>query len=181
MYHTRSDMVSKKENKKMYYTKFDTLFCEIILIGNEEGLSGLRRDIGEGRRCFDISDEWIMNDVFFENTANQLKEYFRGKRQKFNVKLNPLGTDFQKRVWRHLGKIAYGELCTYKEIAKAIGNEKASRAVGMANSKNPIPLVIPCHRVIGSNGSLTGFAHGLAIKEKLIHFERTSLANSSEL
>lgn len=179
MYHKKADTLFKTGNKKMYYTKFDTLFCEIILIGNEEGLSGLCLNIGEGMRWFEISGEWIKNDAFFEDTANQLREYFRGKRRKFNVKLNPQGTDFLKSVWRELSEIPYGELRTYKDIAKAIGNEKAARAVGMANSKNPIPLIIPCHRVIGANGRLTGFAHGLAIKEKLIHFEQAGLADSS--
>ncbi|MBU3914125.1 methylated-DNA--[protein]-cysteine S-methyltransferase, partial [bacterium] len=83
-------------------------------------------------------------------------------------------TEFQKKVWLELSKIAHGSLCTYKDIAIAIGNEKAVRAVGMANSKNPIPIIIPCHRVIGSNGKLTGFAHGLAMKEKLIQLEKLS-------
>ena len=156
----------------MYYTRFDTPFCEIILVGNEEGLSNLHLNTGEGKRSFEISKEWILNETFFADTINQIKEYFRGKRTQFSVIINPQGTEFQKRVWRNLCKIGYGELCTYKDIAKAIGNEKAARAVGMANSKNPIPLIVPCHRVIGTNGKLTGFAHGLAMKERLINLEQ---------
>ena len=162
----------KKCNGVMYHTRFNTSFCEIILVGNGEGLTNLHLNTGDGKRCFEISKRWMINDAFFEDIINQIREYFEGKRTKFNVIVNPRGTDFQKRVWRELSKIAYGELCTYKDIAKAIGNEKAARAVGMANSKNPIPLIIPCHRVIGTNGKLTGFAHGLAMKERLINFEQ---------
>ncbi|MCP4115855.1 MAG: methylated-DNA--[protein]-cysteine S-methyltransferase [Desulfobacteraceae bacterium] len=157
----------------MYYTKFETRFCEIILVGNKEGLSHLHLNTGEGKRSFEISDEWILNHDFFTDIINQINEYFSGKRIKFNVRLNPGGTVFQKKVWRELTNIAHGNLCTYKDIAKAIGNENAARAVGMANSKNPIPLIVPCHRVIGANGKLTGFAHGVAIKEKLIQLEQT--------
>ena len=157
----------------IYYTRFDTPFCEIILAGNEEGLAHLHLNTSAGKRCFEISGTWICNEAFFEDTRHQIKEYFSGgKRTAFSVRVNPQGTEFQKRVWHELSKIGFGELCTYKDIAKAMGNEKAARAVGMANSKNPVPLIVPCHRVIGANGRLTGFAHGLAIKEKLINFER---------
>jgi len=158
----------------MYYTKFETRFCEIILAGNKEGLSHLHLNTGEGKRRFEISGKWVFNHDFFTDTINQINEYFNGKRTKFNVTVNPRGTVFQKRVWLELSKIAHGELCTYKDIAKAIGNENAARAVGMANSKNPIPLIVPCHRVIGANGKLTGFAHGVAIKEELIQFEQSA-------
>jgi len=163
----------------MYYTRFDTPFCEIILAGHEKGLSHLHLNTGKGKRSFKVSKEWVHNRDFFADTIKQVKAYFAGKQKQFNVKLNPQGTDFQKSVWRALSEIAYGELRTYKDIAKAIGNEKASRAVGMANSKNPIPLIVPCHRVIGSNGNLTGFAHGLAMKKRLIDFERECLLDSS--
>lgn len=102
---------------------------------------------------------------------SQLEEYFSGKRKTFDLPLNPQGTEFQKRVWQALTKIPYGETCCYKDIAIAIGNPKASRAIGMANNKNPIPIIIPCHRVIGKNGNLTGYAGGLDIKRKLLEFE----------
>ncbi len=156
----------------MYYTRFETPLCEIILAGNAEGLSHLHLNTGKGKRSFKVLKEWVPNDGFFADTIKQIKAYCNGKQKKFNVMLNPQGTDFQKKVWRELSEIAYGKLRTYKDIAIAIGNKKASRAVGMANSKNPIPLIIPCHRVIGSNGKLTGFAHGLAMKKKLIDFEQ---------
>ncbi|WP_432666474.1 methylated-DNA--[protein]-cysteine S-methyltransferase [Wukongibacter baidiensis] len=155
----------------MYYTRFNTKFCEIILVGDEDGLTNLHLNTGEGKRIFEISDKWIRKDDFFIDAINEIEEFFEGKRKTFTIKLNPKGTDYQKKVWNELSKIPYGEIYTYKQIATSIGNKKASRAVGMANSKNPIPLIIPCHRVVGSNGKLTGFAHGLTIKEKLINFE----------
>ena len=103
--------------------------------------------------------------------VKELEEYFQGKRKVFTVPCVPQGTDFQKKVWEALTQIPYGETRTYKEIAEAAGNPKASRAVGMANNRNPIPIIIPCHRVIGTNGSLTGYAGGLNVKEYLLKLE----------
>ncbi|BCS97584.1 methylated-DNA--protein-cysteine methyltransferase [Desulfoluna limicola] len=156
-----------------FYTQFQGPFCEVILVGDHAGISHLHLCTGEGKRVFEIDSGWVRNDAFFEETVRQIQAYFQGALKEFHVVLNPLGTDFQKRVWRELSRIPFGELRSYKEIARAIGNENASRAVGMANSKNPIPLIVPCHRVVGASGKLTGFAHGLAIKEKLIELERT--------
>ena len=118
------------------------------------------------------------NNIIEEDTRllleveKQLKEYFKGKRTKFEIPLNPKGTEFMKKVWKELLKIPYGETKTYKEIAEKIGDSKASRAVGMANNKNPIPIIIPCHRVIGSNNKLVGYALGLDIKQYLLDLER---------
>lgn len=103
--------------------------------------------------------------------SQELSEYFQGRRKNFSLPLNPFGTPFQKRCWEALLSIPYGKTCTYKDIAIAIGNEKACRAVGMANHRNPISIVIPCHRVIGSDGSLTGYGGGLPIKEYLLKLE----------
>ena len=103
----------------------------------------------------------------------QLDEYFQGKRSIFDLPLAPEGTEFQKKVWNALKEIPFGETKSYGEIAKIIGNEKASRAVGMANNKNPIMIVIPCHRVIGANGKLVGYAAGLEVKENLINLEKS--------
>ena len=102
----------------------------------------------------------------------QLDEYFGGMRKAFDLPLNPTGTEFQKRVWNELAKIPYGETRTYKEIAKAMGNENSSRAVGNANNKNPIAIIIPCHRVIGTSGKLVGYAGGLEKKKKLLEMEK---------
>ncbi|MCI6737641.1 MAG: methylated-DNA--[protein]-cysteine S-methyltransferase [Intestinibacter sp.] len=101
----------------------------------------------------------------------QLSEYIEGQRKQFDLPLDPKGTEFQRKVWKELTKIPYGETRSYKEVAIAIGNEKASRAIGMANNKNPIPIVIPCHRVVGSNKKLVGYAGGLDLKEKLLNLE----------
>ena len=106
-----------------------------------------------------------------KEAAKQLKEYFDGTRKKFTVSLNPKGTSFQQKVWEALQAIPYGETRTYGQIAEAVGNKKASRAVGMANHNNPIMLFIPCHRVIGANGSLVGYAGGLDVKERLLKLE----------
>lgn len=155
----------------MYYTRLNTIFCEMILVGDEQGLTNLYLNISQDNISVKISNKWILNDDFFSDIINQLNEYISGKRKVFSVKLNLKGTDFQKRVWDELIKIPYGKLYTYKQIATLVGNENASRAVGMANNKNPIPIIIPCHRVIGSNGKLVGYAGGLIIKEQLINHE----------
>lgn len=102
----------------------------------------------------------------------QVMEYLQGKRTSFDFPYELRGTDFQKKVWNELCKIPYGETRTYKDIACAVGNPKASRAVGMVNNKNPITIVVPCHRVVGSNGKLVGYAGGLDMKEKLLILER---------
>ena len=107
-----------------------------------------------------------------ERAKNQLLEYFEGKRTVFDLPLSPQGTDYQKKVWQHLLDIPYGETISYKTLATRIGNEKASRAVGHANSKNTIMIVIPCHRVIGKNGALTGYAGGIDVKKWLIEHEQ---------
>lgn len=102
----------------------------------------------------------------------QLEEYFAGKRREFSFPIKATGTSFQEDVWHSLQKIPYGEVWTYKDVAKAIGNQKAVRAVGMANNKNPLMIVVPCHRVIGSNGKLVGYAGGLGVKQHLLELER---------
>ena len=108
-------------------------------------------------------------------TYLQLKEYLSGKRKNFDIEIEMIGTEFQKKVWKELLNIPYGETRSYKDIAIAIGNEKACRAVGNANNKNPIAIIVPCHRVIGSNGSMTGYAGGLDIKEKLLKIEKYNI------
>lgn len=125
-------------------------------------------------------DEMAKNSIqketsLIKNTKQQLDEYFAGKRKKFDIPIKLDGTDFQIKVWKELLKIPYGETCSYLDIAKCIGNPKASRAVGMANNKNKIIIIVPCHRVIGSNKKLVGYACGLDVKEKLLELERENL------
>ena len=115
-----------------------------------------------------------LSEIIPENLLDcvtQLKAYFREERQNFDLKLNPNGTDFQKRVWQELQKIPYGKTCSYLELSKKLGNTNAIRAVANANGKNPLWIIVPCHRVIGSDGSLTGYAGGLHRKKWLIAHE----------
>ena len=107
--------------------------------------------------------------------VTQLEEYLSGTRKEFDLPLNPIGTEFQKSVWKILQIIPYGEHWSYKQVAIALFKPTAARAVGMANNKNPLPIIIPCHRVIGANGDLVGYAGGLAIKEKLLKLEQGEL------
>lgn len=156
----------------MYYTKFETPLCPIVLIGNEKGIRRLHMVVDDGNRTLEEDSTLIQNDEVFEEAKLQILAYMKGELKTFDLILNPQGTEFQKKTWKALQNIPYGETKTYKEIAIAIGNDKASRAVGMANNKNPIPIIIPCHRVIGTNGKLTGFAFGLGIKDQLIQLEK---------
>lgn len=105
-------------------------------------------------------------------TERQLQEYFAGTRNEFHLPLEPAGTEFQKKVWRALREIPFGQTRSYLELAKSIGSAKAVRAVGAANGKNPLSIIVPCHRVIGANGTLTGFAGGIEVKAKLLAHER---------
>ncbi len=161
-----------------YYTFYQSPFCRIILVATEKGLTNLHLETGEGKRDFSIAQDWIFKEEYFKDVELQLDEYFEGMRSTFDLPLDLTGTEFQLTVWNALQTIPYGQTKTYKEIAIQIGNADASRAVGMSNSKNPIPLVIPCHRVVGTNGKLVGFANGIAIKEKLINFEKGIACNS---
>lgn len=111
--------------------------------------------------------------ALIKEAYQQLSEYLKGERKEFDLPLNPKGTDFQKRVWRALCDIPYGETRSYKQIAKAVGNSKAVRAVGMANNRNPITIVVPCHRVIGADGKLVGYGGGLEMKEFLLRLEKS--------
>ena len=114
----------------------------------------------------------LLTDLVFR----QVMEYFDGKRIKFDFNYELYGTDFQKKVWNILLTIPYGETRSYKDIATLIGNPKASRAVGMANNKNPLTIIFPCHRVIGSNGKLVGYFSGLEMKEKMLFIEKSSIS-----
>ncbi len=121
----------------------------------------------------DLKDEYVVNETeLIKRTFNELKEYFAGKRKSFDIPLFIKGTEFQKKCWQALLEIPYGETRTYGQIAEMIGNPKACRAVGLSNNRNPISIIIPCHRVIGANGKLVGYAGGLQVKEYLLKLER---------
>ena len=120
------------------------------------------------------STVWQDNGILLQCTS-ELEEYFSGKRQAFNVPISFDGTDFQNAVWQKLLEIPYGKVMSYSDLAKAIGKPRAARAIGSACNKNPIAVIVPCHRVVGKNGSLTGYAGGIGIKEKLLAIEKKGL------
>ena len=122
-------------------------------------------------KLVDCCEKTSVETVFIKDIKKQLDEYFSEKRTTFNININPAGTDFQKLVWKELQKIPYGKTKSYSEIAKAIGNKNAQRAVGSACNKNPIMIIIPCHRVISKNNNLGGYAYGSKIKQKLLNIE----------
>lgn len=120
-------------------------------------------------------DAVVRETELLKQTAEELREYLAGERKEFTVPLSPKGTEFQRRVWKSLRAIPYGETRSYREIADSVGCPKGFRAVGMANNRNPIPIIIPCHRVIGADGSLTGYGGGLDIKVRLLKLEKRVL------
>lgn len=162
---------------KAYVYKFmKSPVGELKLVASDQGLSAiLWEDDNPKRVRLNIVGENPRHPVLLE-TERQLSEYFAGKRKTFSVPLDFAGTDFQKSVWQALLKIPFGQTRSYGEIAKSLGNAKAMRAVGAANGKNPISIIAPCHRVIGSTGKLTGFAGGLGVKARLLDLERGGTA-----
>ena len=155
----------------MYYDFFETgLIGTLTLVGDEAGLRELNFE--NGKNPTTIQDKWKKNPDFFAPVKEQLRAYFKCELKQFNIPLAPVGTPFQLKVWQALRDIPYGKIESYKNIAEAIGNPKAVRAVGGANGKNPISIIVPCHRVIGNNGSLTGYGGGLKTKKQLIDLER---------
>ena len=153
----------------MFYSYMDSPIGRLLLAGDKEGLKILGFSTGGKARGAD--SEWERFDEPFRKVKAQLAEYFAGKRKIFDVKLAPDATPFQSSVLQALLEIPYGETRSYRDIAEQIGNPKAVRAVGGANGANPIPIIIPCHRVIGSNGTLTGFGGGLDSKRFLLDLE----------
>ncbi len=153
----------------MYYCYFDTAIGELLLAGDARELSMIGFPQGAMRR--DPEADWIYNEEPFEEARKQLGEYFSGERKEFDLPLALTGTEFQVSVLQALMEIPYGETRSYGAIAQQIGRPKAVRAVGAANGRNPIPIIVPCHRVIGSGGDLTGFGGGLDTKEALLRLE----------
>lgn len=155
----------------MIYRFLDTPIGGLLLARDATGLRLI--EFQNGRRPpHQPAHDWQQRDDGFADVSEQLREYFDGKRRQFDLPLAPEGTPFQQCVWRALIDIPYGETTSYGELASRIGQPLASRAVGLANGSNPLPIVIPCHRVIGANGKLTGYGGGLPIKERLLALER---------
>ena len=148
------------------YYFYETIIGYLTISADEQGIT----DVSFGKRnpVHAVCEETHV----IKQAVSELQEYFEGRRREFTVPLHPQGTDFQLRVWQVLRTIPYGKTWSYKQVATAAGNRKASRAVGMANNRNPIAIIIPCHRVIGANGRLVGYAGGLDVKEKLLEIEQ---------
>lgn len=156
------------------FSEIDSPVGRLLLAGSDDFLNVLWFQSGAKPRNPDPS--WHRDDRAMRRPADELREYFAGKLQNFSLAVQPEGTPFQKRVWTELQRIPYGETISYGQLAERVGNPKASRAVGLANGANPISIIVPCHRVIGSNGKLTGYGGGLGIKEKLLALERSQLS-----
>jgi methylated-DNA-[protein]-cysteine S-methyltransferase len=149
---------------RLSYTYLESPIGTLLLAGDSNGLQQILFSI-DGRPARPNPD-WEENPSALGQAIRQLEAYFAGKLDNFNLLLSPQGTPFQQRVWSELQKIPYGETISYGELARRIGNPKASRAVGLANGANPLSIVIPCHRVIGANGKLTGYGKRLADQRK---------------
>jgi len=156
------------------YTEMDSPVGRLLLAADGVGLR--RIAFMNGRRAPRPDAAWRRDAKPLAMAIDQLRAYFSGALQQFELELAPEGTPFQIDVWQRLRAIPYGQTVSYGELARQIGKPNASRAVGLANGTNPLPIVIPCHRVIGSNGQLTGYGGGLPIKQKLLALERRQLA-----
>jgi methylated-DNA-[protein]-cysteine S-methyltransferase len=154
------------------YQTMDSPLGQLRLVSDGHALLRIEFENMHGK------DGQQQDDAILSQAIKQLTEYFSGQRRQFSVPLGAGGTDFQQQVWSALREIPFGELRSYRDIATVIGNIKAVRAVGAANGRNPIPIIVPCHRVIGSNGTLTGFAGGLDAKRTLLDLEGITLTAS---
>lgn len=154
-----------------FHTFYESPVGPLLLMSDGEALTGLHTESDKYRPR--IRSDWVEDDnaVPFAAVKAQLGAYFERRLTEFDLPLNPQGTEFQMRVWKELCGIPFGETISYVELARRIGNPNASRAVGMANSRNPISIVVPCHRVIGADNSLTGYAGGLNRKRALLEHE----------
>jgi len=159
-----------KEVNMTRYTWLPSPIGNLLLAGTAEAL--IHVHFSTGSKATQPHPDWIEDPTPFQTAAQQLHEYFEGKRRSFDLTLNPQGTPFQLAVWEQLLAIPYGQTLSYGALAARLGNPNASRAVGLANGSNPIAIVIPCHRVIGANGKLTGFGGGIDVKQKLLALER---------
>ena len=153
----------------MYYTLMQTPFGPFALAGTELGIR--QADFQDSDRPLPIRQEWTRSDRPFKPALTALERYFSGKPERFTLQYDLQGTAFRLAVWQALGTIAPGQTLSYKAMAELLNMPNGSRAVGSAVGKNPLTLLIPCHRVVGSNGKLTGFAGGLALKEQLLRHE----------
>ncbi|NOU93519.1 methylated-DNA--[protein]-cysteine S-methyltransferase [Paenibacillus sp. LMG 31456] len=173
----------------MSYIEIESLIGPLVLGATEKGLCqiefGRFADVAPklqkwSERWFQTR-EWRVDMPMLKETSDQLKQYFAGDRTQFELQLDLRGTSFQLKVWQALSRIPYGIVCSYKDIGKAVDSVKAVRAVGGANNRNPIPIIVPCHRVIGANGTLVGYGGGLDVKTCLLQHEGYKIENKEAL
>jgi methylated-DNA-[protein]-cysteine S-methyltransferase len=160
----------------MYFCHYDSPVGR-LLVGGREKLEFI--GFPRGKSVMSPASDWVRNSRRFSDTLSQLDRYFNGSLTWFTLDYSLTGTPFQQQVWQELAKVPYGTTISYGELARRIGTANAARAVGMANAKNPLPIVIPCHRVIGKDRTLTGFGGGLDVKQKLLALEGLDLPASA--
>lgn len=158
------------------YSIMESPFGRILIAGRGRGVSLV--SFLDGARPAAVGATWAWSGEHFRDVEDQLAAYFRGERTTFDVELDLQGTDFQRRVWRALTRVPYGRTASYAQIAAAVGRPAAVRAVGAANGANPVPIFVPCHRIIGSDGRLTGYRGGVEIKARLLELESRTAAAS---
>jgi methylated-DNA-[protein]-cysteine S-methyltransferase len=164
-----SAMTTPRTPASLNYTLMESPLGEVLIAGDERGLYRIIFQGGTG--AIDPPAAWQRDDRALGDAVDQLNAYFAGELREFDLPLVPRGTDFQLQVWRALQVIPYGETRSYADLAVAIGRPTATRAVGAANGRNPLPIIIPCHRVIGASGELTGYHGGLHLKKGLLRIE----------
>ena len=158
-----------KETILIHYCRMESPAGRLLLAATEKGLCGVHfgGELPQARK----GEVWIESQEALRPYVEQLQAYFRGELREFTCPLDLRGTAFQKLCWEALRRIPYGQTCTYAEIARAVGRPQAFRAVGQANHNNPVAIIVPCHRVVGADGTLTGYGGGLETKEKLLQLE----------
>ena len=167
----------KRTPPHVCYTSIDSPFGPVCLAGTKQGL--IRVDFQQGNRPVQPEPIWQEDTAALEDAKQQLHEYFQGQRRQFRLSVAPVGTPFQRRVWQELQGIPFGTTLTYRELAQRLGMPGAARAVGHANGRNPLAVVIPCHRLIGSDGQLRGYASGMSLKRLLLQHEGVQLHDSA--
>jgi methylated-DNA-[protein]-cysteine S-methyltransferase len=168
---TTVQTTTEQRSEQRYYTSIDSPIGELLLLGDGHALRGLYMQ--DGRKPVRIAPLWERSEAPFAAVRKQLREYFAGERTTFEeLPLALDGAQFERRVWRALQDIPYGETVSYGEIARRVGQPDAARAVGLANGRNPIAVIVPCHRVIGANGALVGYGGGLERKQLLLELEQ---------
>lgn len=163
----------------IFFTYVASPVGDLLVSGTETGLSGI--SFPRGSRAYPPKSDWIRNDAPFAAVRAQLNAYFAGDLKVFDLSLHLVGTEFQRLVWQALADIPFGQTRSYRWQAQVVGSPKAARAVGAANGANPLPIVLPCHRVIGTNGALTGFGGGIEVKRWLLRHEGALPAMDAQL